>query len=329
MTTVASVTSDVTAFCVCTNCGDELVAGDGHLTCTACETQYAIINGIPIMLLAYDDDLHRRYVAAYDEIARDDLDKPLEYDRDVRHQVLLDFIGDTSGDRILDVGSSNAKYLRRLPGAEKVAVDIAFRYLESIPSDTGIIGICADVEILPVKPGYFDTIIVSDVVEHLLEPQRLVDRLMRLCRADTRVIVHVPWKEDLSKYAESEYEFTHLRTFNEYSFAEMWRYFRIRRERATYPRLEEPIMFPLKRFLPLRVYNRLVGSYFQGDLATREYEMRARWIRELPRREWWLLRIYEPAFRMFELRLRPEYVEANADGGKSRRLSRPWSRRRG
>jgi len=163
--------------------------------------------------------------------------------------------------------------------------------------------VCADAEVLPFDVGAFDVIILSDLLEHVLEPERLVERLNQIVRPDTRVIVHVPWQESLAPYLASEYEFTHLRSFTHYSFAVLWHNFQIVRERSTYPDLQEPYLFQLRRFTPLWLYRLLTWKYFHGGYTQKEYELRARWIAELPRRERWLLRMYRPLFKMFELRL--------------------------
>lgn len=310
--TTTPATPEVTAFAVCVRCAADLAPDADGVTCTSCGAHYEVRNSILDLLPEYTDDLRSRYADAYERLARDDLHEAFEHDRRSRHEVLLEFIGDTRGKRVLDIGSSDGAYLQQLEAEEKVALDLARPFLEAIPPDSGIARVCSDAELLPVRPGYFDVLIISDVVEHVLEPERLMERVKRVSRPDTRIIVHVPWKEDLGKYADSAYEFTHLRTFNEYTFATLWRYFSIRRQRATYPILEEPIIFQLKRFIPLRLYDRIARAYFDGRLMEREYERRARWIRELPRRERWLLKVYPPAFMMFELRLRPQHAAADA-----------------
>ncbi|MDP9222310.1 MAG: hypothetical protein M3P18_00355, partial [Actinomycetota bacterium] len=79
--------------------------------------------------------------------------------------------------------------------------------------------------------------------------------------------------------------------------------FRKVRERSSYPSLEEPFVFALRRFLPLPLYNLLTWAYFHRGYGFKEYERRARWINELPRRERWLVRLYRPLFKIFELKL--------------------------
>jgi SAM-dependent methyltransferase len=294
---------DYTDICVCPTCYGPLTdAGSDGLACETCRMSFELRNGVLVLLPPYDDERQLRYVSSYNDVARDDLITPFEYDRAKRHQTLLDFIGDVRGKRVLDIGSSDAAYLRRLDASSKVALDIALPFLEAIPAETGVIRVCGDAETLPFRSGAFDVIVVSDVLEHLLQPEHLVARLRKVATHGTRVIVHIPWREDIAKYSQSPYEFTHLRSFDDYSFALLWRGFGTRRERGTHPSLEEPVVFHLRRFLPLRIYDNLVRYYFTR-LGGREYQWRAKWIANLPRHERLLLLVYPPKFKMFELRL--------------------------
>lgn len=327
MTTAATTSSDYASFCVCTRCFDRLGQdGDDRLTCRACAASYEIRNGILMLLPEYaDDDRRLRYLANYQRVAQDDLVQPFEHDREGRHAVLLDFIGDVRGRRVLDIGSSDAGYLRALEGAElEVAFDLAYPFLEAIPASAGIVAVCGDAEELPFEPGSFDVIVLSDVLEHVLDPVRLILRIRQIATTRTRIIVHVPWEEDIRRYESSEYEFSHLRSFDDYSFGLLWREFQIVRERSTHPALEQPIVFQLRRFLPLRLYNLLTYSYFHGSLGNREYEWRARWIAALPKHERLLLRFYRPNFKLFELRT---LESVPTEGGYTFRAPLPRSAR--
>jgi SAM-dependent methyltransferase len=291
------------------------------LACEMCGRSYPVSNDVLLLLPEYDDDQAQRYAKAYEAIAHDDLATPFEHDRKSRHDILVDFIGNVDGQRILDIGSSNAAYLARLQARSKVALDIAFPYLDAVEDDR-ILRVCGDAETLPFRKGVFDVVVISDVLEHLLHPERLVARLHDTCTPETRIIVHVPWKEDIAKYADSPYEFTHLRTFDDYTFALLWRGFTISRRRATYPSLEQPVPFQLARFLPLSVYSKTVELYFQNfaNVSIREYTWRARRIEQLPRGERLLLLLYPPKFKMFELRL-SSMVRMRQIVGRVRRLA--------
>jgi SAM-dependent methyltransferase len=299
---VDSSVREFTAICVCPRCMAALESGPSGVECTECRASYPLRAGVLHLLPDYDDDERIRFLANYDEIARADLNNPFEHDRETRHDILLDFIGDVRGKRVLDVGSSTGGYLLKMDALQRVALDLAEPFLAAIPESSGILRIRADAETLPFAPGSFDVIIISDVLEHLLQPERLAERLSLIASPETRVIVHVPWEENIDRYHTSEYEFTHLRSFTRYTFALLWSSFQIVRERPTHPGLEEPYIFTLRRFLPLSLYNVVVWRYFHRATGLKEYERRARWIRELPARERWLLRLYRPLFMMFELR---------------------------
>jgi uncharacterized protein YbaR (Trm112 family) len=304
------VTETVTApdprlleLCVCPACTGALVSQAG-LRCSECGRSFDVVEGIPILLdPAAGDTKRHAYRESYERLARDDLDEPLESDRAMKHEALRRFIGDVRGQRMLDIGASNALFLETVDADLKVAVDIALPYLQAIPAETNVLRVCADAEALPFARGAFDVIVVSDVLEHVLEPQRVVQRIFAIAGPKTRVIVHVPWEEDLRPYESAPYEFTHLRTFDAYTFARLWFGFVVKRERGTHPSLEQPLVFQLRRLLPLPLYNRLVRAYFTSDDGRqREYERRSRWIAELPKRERMLLLFYRPKFKMFELR---------------------------
>lgn len=297
MTTTADAFAEI---CVCALCRGALEPSETEVACTECGAGFPIRAGVLHLLPTLDSELER-YVSNYEAIARADLEQPFEYDRETRHAALLDFIGDVRGKRVLDVGSSNGGYIALIDASHRTALDIAAPFLEAIPAATGVVRVCGDAENLPFRRGAFDVVIISDVLEHLLHPEKFVERLSEIATPETRVIVHVPWRENLAPYSESEYEFTHLRSFTDYTFARLWHTFRVVRRRSSYPSLEEPVVFQLGRIVPRTMANLLAWAYFHRGLGEREYAWRARWIAQLPRRERWLLTLYPPRFKLFEL----------------------------
>jgi len=260
-----------------------------------------------VLLPEYEDDVRRRYFDNYERIAHDDLAHPFEPHREYRHDVLRDFVGDVRGKRVLDIGSTDARYLRELDASFRVAADIALPYLKVVPDIDGLALVCADAEYLPFREGFFDVILISGVLEHILEPEKLVARLASICHPATRVIVNIPWRENLESYRSLDYEFTHLRSFDSYTFAAMWTQFELARRLTHYPNMREPLVFRLEERLPLPVYNWLAERYFFAPGAqVREAARRERRLAALPRREWLWRRFYPPVFRILELRLRPE-----------------------
>lgn len=294
-------------FCVCPACTSTLVDGEEGLECRACARTYSVRDNVAILLTEYEDDLHERYFSTYEDIARRDLQDPLEVPavRAARHRDLVRFIGNVRGKRVLGIGSSNALYLRTMKADTRVAFDIAFPYLAQVPQQPGLHRVCGDAEVLPFRAGYFDVIVISDVLEHVLDPGRLVDRIAAIARPDTRVIVDVPWEEDLSSYLNQEWEFTHLRSFDLFSFSSLWSQFEIRRMRDSVRRHDQPLFFSDHARLPRPIFNLLRFAYHQGALAVFE----ARW-REARQQSpespgGFLDRFSKPLLRQFELRLFP------------------------
>jgi hypothetical protein len=127
-----------------------------------------------------------------------------------------------------------------------------------------------------------------------------------VCHENTKVFVHVPWQEDLMPYLNTQYEFSHLRSFDTYYFTNLWLEFSILKWKDTFPAIGKiPIIFTLERKLPRFLYNALVWAYYYlPNLATKEAEWRLKRYSELPKGEKWLLWFYKPVFRIFAMRLR-------------------------
>lgn len=200
---------------VCPKCRRPLT----DLSCRRCRRTYGETDGIPILLLD-PTELDREYRDNYDRIAADDIVNPIVAGRfDLLHRDLIDFVGDTTGLAVLDIGSAYGSYLTVMPARRRVAVDLAVAYLKTFPHDQDILKVVGDAEHLPVDPRGFDVIILADVLEHLLRPEKAV-ALLRGCGA--RIVVHVPWQENISVYDNSPYKFVHLRSLDDETMAKLF-----------------------------------------------------------------------------------------------------------
>jgi SAM-dependent methyltransferase len=311
-----------TTYLVCPVCGSDLSSDEpAALFCAGCGATYDATDGVPILLAEITDETRRRYLDNYERVAEADLTKPLEPHREARHARLISFVGDVRGKRVLDIGSSNALYLRRIDAGFKVAFDIALPYLRAIPATDKLAAVCGDAEKLPFRRGFFDVVIVSDVLEHVLDPQAVVDAIARISGPGTRVIVEVPWEEDLSSYAENaEWEFTHLRSFDLFTFSTLCSQFRIVRMRSTVPRLDFPLFLQGRRRLPLGLLNRLRLLYHHHGFAEPDFAWRTRRLERLPRHDALLTRLSRPLVRQFELTLFPEDAIEERPSGRLDRL---------
>jgi SAM-dependent methyltransferase len=293
-----------TTYLVCPVCGSDLSSSQetAVLSCAGCGATYEAADGIPILLAEITDETRQRYLDNYERVAEADLAEPLEPYREARHARLASFIGDVRGKTVLEIGSSNGLFLRRIDAGFKVAFDIALPYLRVIPDTDKLAAVCGDAEKLPFRRGFFDVVILSDVLEHVLDPQAVVDEVARISQPGTRVIVEVPWEEDLSSYGENaEWEFTHLRSFDLFTFSTLWSHFRIVRMRSTVPRLDFPLFLQDRRTLPLGLLNRLRLLYHHHGFAEPDFAWRTRRLERLPRHDALLTALSRPLVRQFEL----------------------------
>lgn len=124
----------------------------------------------------------------------------------------------TKGSRILDVGVGLGRLLEPLTEYERYGVDISLDYL-SIARRRGIEVALAKIEELPYKVGFFDAIVVCDVLEHVFDLNYCCEKILTCLRPGGVLIVRVPFKEDLGVYLNEDlpYEFIHLRSFDEAS----------------------------------------------------------------------------------------------------------------
>jgi hypothetical protein len=76
------------------------------------------------------------------------------------------------GERILDAGCGSGTMLKFLKGKNVVGIDIGKNFLTFCCRNYGGDFICADIQNLPFKEKSFDTIICSEVLEHVENPEK-------------------------------------------------------------------------------------------------------------------------------------------------------------
>jgi ubiquinone/menaquinone biosynthesis C-methylase UbiE len=120
----------------------------------------------------------------------------------------------TSGSSILDVGCGPGDLLNTLPDYDRQGLDISAAYLAEA-GRKGIETQLGRAEELPYADGVFDCVVCADILEHVLDLHATVSEALRVLKPKGHLIVRVPREDDLSPYLKSEYEFVHLRRFDE------------------------------------------------------------------------------------------------------------------
>ncbi|OQB19193.1 MAG: hypothetical protein BWY14_00550 [Parcubacteria group bacterium ADurb.Bin192] len=96
---------------------------------------------------------------------------------------------------VLDVGSKKSPYRNQIPATKYLRLDIDPK---SNPD------ICGDIHAIPMEDNYFDTVIASEVLEHVQEPRKAVSEMHRIlkpggvCILSTRFIM--PYHPDPQDY---------------------------------------------------------------------------------------------------------------------------------
>lgn len=99
---------------------------------------------------------------------------------------------------VLDVGSEYSPYKNKIPYKKYMRLDVNKKTKPDI---------CCDIHKIKWKSNYFDTIIATEVLEHLYDPQKVVDELYRIlksggiCIASTRFIqMYHPMPKDYYRF---------------------------------------------------------------------------------------------------------------------------------
>jgi len=126
--------------------------------------------------------------------------------------------------KILDIGVGLGRILQKIKNTfpekelELYGIDISIDYL-SVAKTKGIEVSCSNIEDLPYKDNFFDIIICTDVLEHVIDLNLSIKEVKRVLKDGGYLFVRVPNKEDLSQYLANDYPyyFVHLRSFDRYS----------------------------------------------------------------------------------------------------------------
>lgn len=186
-------------------------------------------NGIPIFS---PDDF---YIENYNKISKDHLDhfektgknpfmdenhwKSIEQSTlEIVKPLLNSFSKEKEKPKVLDVGVGLGRLLEELNECEKYGMDISLKYL-NYAKQKGIEVCKSKIEDMPYCDNFFDIILCTDVLEHVLDLNHCISKILNVLKVGGHLVIRVPYKEDLSSYLleTNPYEFVHLRNFDESS----------------------------------------------------------------------------------------------------------------
>ncbi len=107
--------------------------------------------------------------------------------------------------RLLDVGCGERPYAALFPGVTRyigiehlgAVINVDKRLNVSVAHVRGIIDAFADGSDLPFRDGSFDCCVATEVLEHVLDPARVVREMARVTKAGGLVLITVPFVGEL------------------------------------------------------------------------------------------------------------------------------------
>jgi len=137
-------------------------------------------------------ELTRRIRESFDESSGDEEHFPSRIDPRIYHvRLIMDFLGDLSGQRVLDNGCGKGRFARLLresnPGASVCGIDISEAMLRYAPVE---VERCAGtMTALPFASGSFDAAYATESLEHAVDIDTAVAEMCRVVKPGGRIVI--------------------------------------------------------------------------------------------------------------------------------------------
>jgi ubiquinone/menaquinone biosynthesis C-methylase UbiE len=173
-----------------------------------------------------------RYLANYERIARDHVDHARTHEGDnpfqgweniqANNARTVELVGEfvPEAATILEVGCGIGDLLQHFRRYVTAGLDIAQPYVDECQR-RGLSVFQGRAEWTGLPAASFDCVIAADLLEHVLDVNRVVKECLRVLKKGGTFVVRVPDSEIMASYMSPgyEYEYIHLRSFQP---AELW-----------------------------------------------------------------------------------------------------------
>ncbi|MCX6154162.1 MAG: methyltransferase domain-containing protein [Candidatus Kapabacteria bacterium] len=193
----------------CPKCNAEFELQTNALLCKSCKMNFELIDEIPLLLLKNNnqEESGMNYIKHYTidanefDYFEDRADRATEDDERRVRQYIISKINKNSK-LFLDVGCGNAWLAEGLIPKGKVVIssDISLINLQKARKKVlspNHLQVAMDGLNPPFKQNTFDCIIASEILEHIVNPDKFINGLMKILKPGGQLIISTPYKEKI------------------------------------------------------------------------------------------------------------------------------------
>lgn len=151
------------------------------------------MSAVPVDISELNDALAREHsIDAY--YAHSAL--PIRLIEQRRLAIIEAMLGPSDGLDVLEIGSGGGHVLARFPKARRVALDVSTAYLataaKNLAGHENVRFVHGEADTAGFDPASFDRVICTEVLEHTIDPDRVLAAIARLLRPDGKACITVP-----------------------------------------------------------------------------------------------------------------------------------------
>jgi len=117
-----------------------------------------------------------------------------------RKKIVIKMLSPKNNDIICDLGCGDGTLSRNFIQKTKciIGVDFSTKRAERAKKK-GLTAIIGDVQLTPFKDKSFDKVVCSEVIEHVLNPQKVICEISRLLKKEGIAVISIPLDENIKK----------------------------------------------------------------------------------------------------------------------------------
>jgi 2-polyprenyl-3-methyl-5-hydroxy-6-metoxy-1,4-benzoquinol methylase/uncharacterized protein YbaR (Trm112 family) len=185
----------------CPKCKGSLVSDADNLRCTSCGEVFIVEGNIPVLITkpnsieGFDYQTHYTLDAEQFDYFEERTGATAHSERRLREYILS--LVPKNSESILDVGCGSAWVAKAFQNSSTfvcspdISSENPRKAVERYPSPNHV-GVAADTYYLPFADNSFDTIIATEIIEHLHDPKAFAAELLRVVKPDGAAIISTP-----------------------------------------------------------------------------------------------------------------------------------------